>query len=90
MLVTSDLTTKISVGPSSILVSVSCSAGNGSTNLSANESEHTTTKEGQNKADSAAKRPPMDLFKVIFDDSSADESEASEGKENVKTQSSSI
>ena len=28
----------------------------------------------------------MDLFKAIFDDSSADESEASEGEENVETE----
>ena len=34
MLVTSDLTVKVSVGPSSIPASLSSSTGNGSTNLS--------------------------------------------------------
>ena len=90
MSVTSDLTTKVSVGPSSIPVSVSSSTGNVSTNLTSNESEQTTTKEAQNEADFAPKRPPMDLFKAIFADSSADESEASEGEENAETESSSI
>lgn len=63
--------------------------GHGSTQPS--KTKEDTTKETENKeANSAPKRPNMDLFKAIFADSSSEESEASDedevGKEETKTE----
>ena len=86
--VTSDLTSSASVGSSSGPTSVGWSAGTGAAaNLPTSESEQTASKQVQTDVVSAPKRPPMDLFKAIFADSSDDESEASDGEEEGKSES---
>lgn len=88
MTVTSNLTSSVSVGSSSKPTSSGRSAGTGAAaSLPSSESDQTASKQVETNADSAPKRPPMDLFKAIFADSSDDESEASDGEEKGKTES---
>lgn len=89
--VTSELVARTSAESSSTITSVSPETNVGVTDVPESTGEEKTTKEPQNNENiSAPKRPPMDLFKAIFADSSSDESEASEEGEDDDTERLSI
>ena len=81
----------VSVTSSLTTTSVSPETNVGVTDVPESTGEEKTTKKTQNNEDiSAPKRPPMDLFKAIFANSSSDESEASEEDEDDDTERLSI
>ena len=89
--VTSELVARTSAESSSTTKSVSPETNVGVTDVLESTGEEKTAEEPQNNEDiSAPKRPPMDLFKAIFADSSSDESEASEEDEDDDTERLSI
>lgn len=89
--VTSELIARTSAESSSTTTSVSPETNVAVTDVAESAGEDKTTKEPQNNEDiSATKRPPMDLFKAIFANSSSDESEASEEDEDDDTEGLSI
>ena len=89
--VTSELVARTSAESSSATTSVSPETNVGVTDVPESTGEEKTAEEPQNNEDiSAPKRPPMDLFKAIFANSSSDESEASEEDEDDDTERLSI
>ena len=89
--VTSELVARTSAESSLTTTSVSPETNVGVTDVPESTGEEKTTKKTQNNEDiSAPKRPPMDLFKAIFANSSSDESEASEEDEDDDTERLSI
>lgn len=85
--VMSELVARTSAESSLTTTSVSPETNVGVTDVPKSTGEEKTTKEPQNNEDiSAPKRPPMDLFKAIFANSSSDESEASEEDEDDNTE----
>lgn len=89
--VTSELVARTSAESSSATTSVLPETNVRVTDVPESTGVEKTTKEPQNNEDiSAPKRPPMDLFKAIFANSSSDESEASEEDEDDDTERLSI
>ena len=89
--VTSELVARTSSESSSATTSVSPETNVGVADVPESTGEEKTAEEPQNNEDiSAPKRPPMDLFKAIFANSSSDESEASEEDEDDDTERLSI
>ena len=89
--VTSELNTKACVEPLSTSMFVSSSTTAEIADTPKSETEENSTNESLNDEEKfAPKRPPMDLFKAIFADSSTDESEASGGDEDKETERLSI
>lgn len=88
---TSDFTSTLSVGSSFKPTSITSSKGpEAAANVLSNASEQTALNQAQGDAESAPKRPSMDLFKAIFADSSEDESNTSDGEKDKKSESLSI